>query len=66
MVAVQNAKQIKRGTQADEFADYPDDVVRRWTKEAEIADLQIATGELVPMSTAEIAAAVGCMRYING
>jgi hypothetical protein len=42
-----------------EEVEYPPEVVERWDKEFEIARLQIATGELRPMSTAEIEAAVG-------
>ena len=42
-----------------EEVEYPPEVVERLLKEIEIAKLQIATGELRPMSTAEIEAAVG-------
>jgi len=42
-----------------EVVEYPPEVVERLVKEIEIAKLQMATGEIRPMSTAEIAAAVG-------
>jgi DNA-directed RNA polymerase sigma subunit (sigma70/sigma32) len=38
---------------------YPDEVVERWNKEAEIARQQIATGELKPMSVRELAVELG-------
>jgi hypothetical protein len=54
-----------------EEVEYPPEVVERWDKEIEIAKLQIATGELRPMSIAEIAERVGIRRdadsgYIDG
>jgi hypothetical protein len=39
--------------------EYPDEVVDRWEKQAEIAILQIATGELVSKTAAELAAEWG-------
>jgi len=36
--------------------------MERWDKEVEIAEMQIAAGELRPMSIAEIAARVGLQR----
>jgi hypothetical protein len=39
--------------------EYPDDVVDRWEKEAEIAMLKLATGELKPMTAAQMAAERG-------
>ena len=40
-------------------ADYPPEVIERWDKETEIAEMQIATGELVPKTAAEMAAEWG-------
>lgn len=45
-----------------EEVEYPPEVIDRLEKEIEIAELQIATGELQPMTIAEIAAAVGLRR----
>ena len=45
-----------------EEVEYPPEVIERWDKEFEIARLQIATGELRPMSIAEIAERVGIRR----
>ena len=38
---------------------YPPEVIARWEQEVEIARLQIATGELKPMTAAEFAAEYG-------
>ena len=38
---------------------YPPEVIARWDKEIEIAEMQIATGELVPKTAAEMAAEWG-------
>jgi hypothetical protein len=38
---------------------YPDEVVERWNKEAEIARLQLATREIVPKTAYELAAELG-------
>ena len=40
-------------------AEYPPEVIARWDKEVEIAEMQIATGELKPVSVAEFAARYG-------
>jgi hypothetical protein len=40
-------------------AEYPPEVIARWDKETEIAEMQIATGELKPVSVAEFAARYG-------
>jgi len=42
-----------------EEADYPPEVIEEWDRDFELAKLKIATGELRPMTNAEIAAAVG-------
>jgi hypothetical protein len=39
--------------------EYPPEVIARWDKEVEIAEMQIATGELVPKTAAEMAAEWG-------
>ena len=39
--------------------EYPEEVIDRWDKEAEIAMLQFATGELKPKTVAEFAAEHG-------
>ena len=40
-------------------AEYPPEVIARWDKEVEIAEMQIATGELKPVSVEELAAELG-------
>jgi hypothetical protein len=40
-------------------AEYPPEVIERWDNETEIAEMQIATGELKPVSVAELAAEFG-------
>ncbi|MDR2577642.1 MAG: hypothetical protein LBC70_02385 [Chitinispirillales bacterium] len=40
-------------------ADYPPEVIERWGKEADIAELEIANGELVPEDLAAFAAEHG-------
>ncbi|MDR2579342.1 MAG: hypothetical protein LBC70_11155 [Chitinispirillales bacterium] len=39
--------------------EYPKEVIERWDKEVEIARAQLATGELVPKTAAEMAAEWG-------
>jgi hypothetical protein len=39
--------------------EYPEEVVERWKKEAEIAKEQLAAKELVPKTAAELAAEWG-------
>jgi len=38
---------------------YPQEVVERWMKEAEITRLKIATGEFIPKTVDELAAELG-------
>ncbi|MDR2577555.1 MAG: hypothetical protein LBC70_01915 [Chitinispirillales bacterium] len=38
---------------------YPDEVVERFKKEAEIGRMMLATGQLYPQTTAELAAEFG-------
>ena len=45
-----------------EDEDYPPEVLDELDREFEIAKLQIVSGELRPMTVAEIAAAVGVKR----
>jgi len=45
-----------------EEAEYPQEVIDRWDREFEIAEEQIATGELKPMTIAEIAEKAGIKR----
>jgi len=41
------------------FAEYPDEVVKKWMAEADVAEAQFANGEIVPKTAAEMAAELG-------
>jgi len=39
--------------------EYPEEVLARWDREVEIAEMQLASGEIVPKTAAEMAAEWG-------